>query len=326
VTSESSGRDGSPIDTGRAESSGTLTPPPTPTEQEGPLRRLERVRALVEAIRNGDDALVERVVLELSRTRRYLAPLAFLVGAFAMLFTGLKLLFSNWRLLLIEILPAMWLWVAMVDLKAHLLHGRTFSVLRGPVLIPLVLLVAAITALGFFLNAVFAFAIAEPGPAQIHSGFAEARAHLGIVLAWGVSIGIALGVSTLVFPRWGKWWFAVSMSLVIGVMMLTYVTVPSRMVGLQSTYSKRDKLSASVIGGVVGVIVCSPAYALGRLGILMLGSRPFFVLGILVLALGLLLQAGATGAIKAIKMSAKLVAGRDVPGGAPPPSDTPSAE
>jgi hypothetical protein len=292
----------------------------TSVEPPRPPRRLDRVRGLVEAIRNGDDALVEHAVLELSRSRRYLAPLAFFIGAFAMLFTGLRLLFTNWRLMLIEILPAMWIWLAMIDLKAHLLHGRTLVVVRGPILIPLVLLVAAITTLSFFLNAVFAFAIAKPGKAQIRAGFIEARAHLGVVVAWGLSIGAALGISALVFPRWGRWWFAVSMSLVIGAMMLTYVTVPSRMVGLKTTYSKRDKLSATVVGGIVGAVVCTPAYALGRLGILMLGSRSLFVFGVIVLAIGFTLQAGATGAIKAIKMSAKLVAGHGLDRDAAPVS------
>jgi uncharacterized membrane protein len=41
----------------------------------------------------------------------------------------------------------------------------------------------------------------------------------------------------------------------------------------------------------------------------MLGSHTLFVLGCVVLAVGLTLQAGATGAVKAIKMSAKLVSG-----------------
>ena len=283
-------------------------------------RRLDRVRSLVEAIRHGDDALVERAVLALSRSRRYLAPLAFLVGAFAMLFTGLRMLVTNWRLLLIEILPAMWIWLAMLDLKVRVLKGHSFTILHGPILIPLVLLVAGITALSFYMNAVFAFAIARPGPAQIRPGFAEARRHLGPILAWGLSIGVALGIATLVFPRWGRWWFAVSLSLVIGVMMLTYVTVPSRLVGLQSTYSKRDKLSATIVGGIVGVVVCSPAYALGRLGVFLLDSRRLFWLAVLVLAIGIAFQAGATGAIKAIKMSAKLVAGHDLeqPALAPP--------
>ena len=53
------------------------------------------------------------MVLRLSRTRRWLAPLALAVGAFAMLFEGVKLLFTNWRLTLIQVLPAMWIWAAM---------------------------------------------------------------------------------------------------------------------------------------------------------------------------------------------------------------------
>ena len=57
--------------------------------------------------------------------------------------------------------------------------------------------------------------------------------------------------------------------------------------------------------------VCTPPYILGRLGILMLGSSLLFIPGIFVLALGVTLQAGATGAVRAIKMSATLAsAGR----------------
>jgi hypothetical protein len=40
-----------------------------------------------------------------------------------------------------------------------------------------------------------------------------------------------------------------------------------------------------------------------------LGSHALFIPGCVVLAIGLTLQAGATGAVKAVKMSAKLVSG-----------------
>jgi hypothetical protein len=125
---------------------------------------MSRLRELVKAIRDGDEAMVEEAVLRMSRSRRWLAPLALAVGALEMLFEGVKLVFSNWRLTVVQILPAMWIWLAMLDLKAHVLHGRSFHPLSGPIVIPLVALVAAITAAAFFLNAVFAFAIARPGP------------------------------------------------------------------------------------------------------------------------------------------------------------------
>src|SRR5580700_3156398 len=138
------------------------------------------------------------MLLRLSRSRPWLAPLALVVGAFAMLFDGVKLLFSNWRLTLVQILPAMWIWAAMLDLKAHVFHGRNFHVLRGPLLIPIVLAIAAVTAAAFFLNAVFAFAISQPGHPEIRPAVVEARRHKNAVLGWGSVIGIALGFSTMV--------------------------------------------------------------------------------------------------------------------------------
>jgi hypothetical protein len=265
---------------------------------------------LIRAIRDSDYVVVEEAVLKLSASRRLFAPLALTVGAFAMLFEGVKLLFSNWRLTLIQVLPAMWIWAAMLDLKAHVLHGKTLYVLRGPVLIPIVLGIAAITAAGFFLNAVFAFAIASPGRPAIRPAFIQARSHSAVVLGSGAAVGVCLGVSTTVFTRWGLWWFALSLSIVIAVMMVCYVAVPARLIGMKTSYSKRDKLTATVVGGAIGAVVCTPPYVLGRIGLIMLGSRALLVPGIILIVVGLTLQAGATGAVKAIKMSAKLVAGR----------------
>jgi hypothetical protein len=94
-------------------------------------------------------------------------------------------------------------------------------------------------------------------------------------------------------------------------MMLTYVTLPARIVGIRPTGSRRDKLAATLIGGALGALVCTPPYVIGRIGILLLGvgSSVLIALGVVLLAVGLTLQAGATGAVKAIKMSAKLAAG-----------------
>ncbi|MGZ4316102.1 MAG: hypothetical protein ACXVRS_09740, partial [Gaiellaceae bacterium] len=60
---------------------------------------------VVEGIRKGDDDAVQQMVLELSRRHRIFAPLALVVGAIAMLFEGVKLLVTNWRLTLVQLLP-----------------------------------------------------------------------------------------------------------------------------------------------------------------------------------------------------------------------------
>ncbi len=268
-----------------------------------------RIRGLVRAIREGDETTAEEAILRLSQSRRWLAPLALATSAFVMLFDGLKLVFTNWRLTLVQILPAMWVWLAMFDLKAHVLHGKSFHVLRGPIVIPIVVGVAAVTAACFFLNAVFAFAIARGGSPRVRAGLPGACAHLPVVLVSGAIVGLLLGLSTVVVTRWGRPWFTLSLSAVLAVMMVCYVAVPSRLIGMKAVHSTRDKLAASALSGAIGAAVCTPPYLLGRIGILMLGSSALLVPGIIVLALGATLQAGTTGAVKAIKMSAALVAG-----------------
>jgi hypothetical protein len=267
-------------------------------------------RALLEAIRKNDEAAVEKAVLALSRSRRIFAPLVFALGAFVMLFQGLRMLFFNWRLTLIQVLPAMWIWLALLDLKAHTIRGKDFRTWHDGYELLLVLGIALVTAACYYLNAVFAFAISQPGQPQIRPAFGLARRHLHVILGVGLVIGLALGVSTIVVPRWGNFWFALSLGIVIGVMMLTYVAVPARLVGIKPVGSRRDKLAAAAIGGTIGALVCSPAYLIGRIGILLLGFKALFPLAVILLVVGFVLQAGASGAVKAVKMSAKLAAGQ----------------
>ena len=216
------------------------TPPGIPPSRPPARARISAsIGRLVDAIRRGDDKAVEQAVLQLSRRRRWLAPLALIVGAFLMLFQGVKLLYTNWRLALVQIIPAMWIWLAMLDIKLHVLHGKQFHVLRGPILIPCVLGVTALTAASFYLNGVFAFAISVPGPPKIRPAFTQARKHLR-----SSSPGAAPSVWRCRSPRsiatrWGHWPFVISQSIVVGIMMLCYITVPARIVGVEKKAKSR---------------------------------------------------------------------------------------
>jgi hypothetical protein len=280
-------------------------PEPVPTRR---ARVGALIGKLVDAIRRGDDKAVEQAVVQLSQRKRWLAPLALIVGAFIMLFQGVRLLYTNWRLAVLQIIPAMWIWLAMLDIKLHVLHGKQFHVIRGPLLIPCIIGVTALTAASFYLNGVFAFAISVPGKPEIRPSFARANLHLHVILAWGCAVGLALSFSALITTRWGHWPFVISQSIVVGVMMLCYVAVPARLVGVEKkNRSRRDALAATAVGGAVGGVVCSPPYMLGRVGILMLGWPYVFWLGIILIVVGVTLQTGATSAVKAVKFSAKLV-------------------
>jgi hypothetical protein len=273
------------------------------------------VMRFIHAVRDSDDAAVDDAVMQLSRVRPWLAPLTLAIGAFAMLFDGVKLVFTNWRLSLVQVLPAMWIWAAMYDLKLHVspLHDKAFHDRtggrdpararhrrdhRGGLLPERRVRVRDHPARP------------PADPARVH----RARSHLGVVLGSGFVVGICLGVSTVVADRWGAFWFGLTLGAVIGVMMISYVAVPSRLTGIKTTRSRRDKLTASVVGGTIGAVICTPPYILGRVGLLMLGSKALWPLGVIFFVVGLTLEAGATGAVKAVRMSAKLVSGHNPAG------------
>src|SRR5215469_16992020 len=98
--------------------------PEQPTVPRNQRRHATRadVQRYIQAVRGSDQEAVDDAVMRLSHARPWLAPLALAVGAFAMLFDGVKLLFTNWRFTLIQVLPAVWIWAAMLDLKIHFLH------------------------------------------------------------------------------------------------------------------------------------------------------------------------------------------------------------
>src|SRR5205809_7716816 len=120
---------------------------PRRSDRRAPRRKVlvRQGRALLRAIQENDEAAVEAAVLALSRSRRIFAPLVFALGAFVTLFQGLRMLVSNWRLTLIQVLPAMWIWLALLDLKAHAFKGKEFHTWRGGAELLLVLAIALVT-------------------------------------------------------------------------------------------------------------------------------------------------------------------------------------
>ncbi len=269
-------------------------------------------RPYVEAIRHGDEEALLRALEQFVRSRPWLAPFAFGLGGAAMLLAGVRLLLTNWRMTLVQVLPALWIWAAMYDLRLHVIRDGSVFEAHGLELIPIGLGIVAVTAASFFLNAVFAFAVGGPQPPRIRPAVARTREHLGAVLGWGIGFGVALAVSMTVVARGERFWFTLVLGVVVGLMMVAYVAVPARLVGVRSTGSRRDRLSASAISAALGALVTAPPYILGRIGLLMIGSPILRIPGVILFAVGITLQAGATSAVRAVKMGARLgAAGRE---------------
>jgi len=264
-----------------------------------------RIGGFVHAIQSTDEAKIEEAIVRMSESHLLLRPLALAISAFVLLFDSLRLILTNWRLMLLQLLPALWIWLAMAILRAYVLYDQDLDQIYGLEIIPVFLVVIAITIASFFLNATFAFAIMRPG-APIRPAIVEARAHLSEIAVFGLVVGVLLGIATTVAPQWGSPWFSIFLGAVIGLMMVAYIAVPARIIGAKPTYSRRERMVTTVVSGVLGVTVSLPPYLIGRLGFLMLGSKVLLVPGIILVAIGVTLEAGATGAVRAIKLSAGL--------------------
>jgi hypothetical protein len=154
---------------------------------------------------------------------------------------------------------------------------------------------------------VFAFAVTQHGTPSIRPAIAEARLHNSAVLAAGATVGLLLAASVTLGAGLEHPWFTVSLGATVGVMMVVYLSLPARLLRIKAKKSRRDRVAATALGGVLATVVSTPAYLLSRIGVLMLGSTVLAIPGYILLTLGVLLQTGATGAVRAIRMSGALV-------------------
>jgi hypothetical protein len=107
------------------------------------------------------------------------------------------------------------------------------------------------------------------------------------------------------------------LGVAVALLMVVYLSLPSRLLRIERISSRRDRLAASALGGLLATVVATPPYLISRLGVLMLGSSLLVIPGYLFLTVGVVLQASGTGAVRAIRMSGALVQSRSAAGKKP---------
>ena len=215
----------------------------------GPRRRREirlaKVWQLARAVADADPRKIESAARQFGESRPYLAPVAWAAGTIVLLIRGVKLLVLNWRLSLIQLVPAIWIWLTMWDLKQHTLRGVPFRhVTLGGVVVVVALAVVVSTA-AFWCNTVFAFAI-DVLPPQIRPAIRHTNRHLAGIVSSGLLIGAALAFAVAVVPRinW-VWLYVLILGAVLGVMLVSFVAVPAHIIVVSSRNCRRSRLSAA---------------------------------------------------------------------------------
>jgi len=236
-----------------------------------------------------------------------LRPIALVADVAVLMVQGILLLFRNWRLVLLELVPAVWLATILWDWRVHVLRGESVVVVHGWADVAIVALILAATMIAYWCNVAFAFA-ATHSPPRVSWAMRQSTA------AWPSIVGAALLVSTLhvtvsvgsVRAGWG--FFSVGITIVVLVQMLMYTLLPARVLGLRSErMTVRDRIGKSILAATVALIASAPGFGLSRLGQLLLATRSLRWLGVVVLAIAVLVQVAGVSSTRAVSTTTTLL-------------------
>jgi hypothetical protein len=294
------------IDSGQSIGSTTATP-------FGAAPRHSRWRGLLDAVaavRSTDPASVESSLQELGGRQRWLKPLAYAAGTVAVVFDGVLLLLRNWRLTLLQVVPATWIWGMTWNLKNHALSKPGITPTIAALLAVGVLIGAQVA---YWCNATFAYTMVQGATTDIRAAFRDARPH------WRLVGGLALLTSSvqagiwLLVPHLHVKWLWIALLVMFVVQVYLFVAIPCWLLGVRKTGTRQERMTQSVTTGVLGGVAASPGFLLNRIGLLLMGTGSLFFLGVAVVSIGAVLHVTASSSVRVVKMSLKLKTGEQTP-------------
>ena len=276
------------------------------TSVGGPGRHRSRWQTLVQAaaaVRSTDPTQVETALKDLGGRRRWLAPLVYAAGTVAIVFDGVLLLLRNWRLTLLQLFPAMWIWVMTWNMKNHFASKPSFSTSE---VFPIAVGVLLAAQVAYWCNGTFAYTMSRDDSGDIKGAFREARGHWGLIGGLALLTGGAQAAIWLAIPRLQADWLWVALLVMFVVQVYLFIAIPCWLVGARKTGSRRERTTQSVTTGVLGGVASMPGFLLNRIGWLLLGSGPLGIVGGALVAIGAVLHVTASSSVRVVKLSLRL--------------------
>jgi hypothetical protein len=236
------------------------------TADDGLRQGRSRWQSLVtatSAVRSTDPASVESALKDLGGKRRWLAPLVFAAGTVAVVFDGVLLLLHNWRLTLLQLLPAVWISVMTWNMKNHLVSKPTISTTLSIAVAVAVLLAAQVA---YWCNATFAFTLTHEDRGDLRSAFREARGHVPLIGGLALLTGGVQACIWLLMPHLNTSWLWLALLLMFFVQIYLFVAIPCWLVGVRKTGTRRERTTQSVTTGVLSGVASMPGFLLNRIG------------------------------------------------------------
>jgi hypothetical protein len=264
--------------------------------------RRARLARAVAAVRATDPARVESALTDLGGRRRWLTPLVFAAGAVALVFDGVVLLLQNWRLTLLQVLPAVWIWVMTWNLKTNFVTKPAVST-SFAVLAAVAVVIAAQVA--YWCNATFAYTMVQERT-DTRAAFREARERWRLIGGLALLTGAIQGAVWLMMPRLNTHWLWLALLILFVVQIYLFIAIPCWLIGVRKTGSRRERAAQSLTTGALSGVAAIPGFLLNRIGWLLLGSGVLGIAGGILVAIGAVFHVTASSSVRVVKLSVRL--------------------
>ena len=282
----------------------------TTSRRRGALATLrDQLEVLRTAGANADTSIATDLLHDLGGRSRWLLPVAYAGHTIELMVGGVLLLLRNWRLLLLELVPAIWLAAITWDWRVHVTGELPRVGFDGWAALGVLTFVVAANLLAYWCNATFAFVLTQQGEPSIRVAFDEARRHAWKITVWALTVGVAHGVVSVAGARWSLAWFGIALGAVAIAQMYAIVALPVALAGLrkQRYASHRQRVASYAVSGALTSVAIAPGFVLNRIAIVLIGLG-WPLLGGPLLAVAIVLQVAGTSSARAVKLAAAYTA------------------
>ena len=267
------------------------------------VRLVDAVRAVADA----DPEEIEATARRLGSSRRYLAPVAWVAGMLVLVVRGIRLLLTNWRLLVLELVPATWVWFTLWDLRREGLRAPPLQHITVAEVVLTVSVASVFSIAALWCNCVFGFAVSQP-PTRVRPAIRQTWPHRWRLVVAGVVVGAGVSTGFAVIPRLDDVWvYLGAVWAMYGIMLSSLVVMPAWVIGIQRRrFGTVETVQRWVTGWALAAVAITPGFLVARFGDLLISVSRLEVLGYALLTFGAVLYIAGLSSLKAVTLSMKL--------------------
>ena len=254
-----------------------------------------------------DPQEVAELVRSYAQGRRLLVPLLYVGQTIDAVVRGVLLLVSNWRLLLLELVPALWMGAITWDWRSRTFGRLPLPDVYGLQAVVVATIVIATTFIAYWCNSVFAFTAVQPPPVDVKGAYASARLHTGRITRWALAVGTAHALVAVFITRTNVALYSIALGAVAMLQMYGLVALPVALVvrPAKEVLTRRERVARMALKGALSGVASTPGFLLNRLAILLFALGAPWA-GVALLIPAVIFQAAGAASARAVQLATRV--------------------